>query len=1658
MATDPYASYASPVSAPTQGGGDPYSSYASPVGAPIKGGQDPYAGASSPVPSSKPVSHLGHIGLGVRDVMEGIGSVADMIDNPITSVENAATGGHQSLDAGSALADSLADRIGLPSGDNNVQDRIVGSINRGAAAGLATGGVAGLARGAGGVLGSVAKIVASSPLMDTVSGATSGASSQVAAENGAGPYGQLLAGLAGGIAPSGVHIAAHAAGIHIPNAPAFVSELFNQRGVDTTPAADPRTQPLQNRGMSPEDLEQYHQTLANGTPDQINQFFANSKMSNPGSDAVNQWVAHRDGSTMAGAPTPDPAFYQNTIDSAVAEGHRQGVEDHVNNITQDWKNAPQYNVMNSSDHVDGADPRALGSYQPDGSVNVFADRIKNSADANALVYHEGLGHHGLATVFGSNLDSVISTLLDKDIGSLGKDTAAFQKQDPAAYDGNRIRAAEEVLAQQSEKGQIKQSTSDALNSVIRRFGRKMGMNIGFNDADVQSILAMAHDAVINGRTVKDNGFSVGAPKTPLNLSSIDGQNKFMYTGPKAATFDPEHATAMTASDGVQRNEISDQGAKLKELPPENGAAKLGDIIDHPELFKQYPHLKDQPVLHTQLEGLDGAYSPKTKVMYVNSMSDLATKLSTILHETQHAIQDHEQYPGMTDEAAGKELTLDEYNNHPIEKEAFGTEDRLHMSDAERAANQSKFMRRPDSNNIRNLISNTQPDELEAIRQHGMEEHQSQIDYHTRDLDDLMHFLDKNKDLLTKYDSILERGEQNPHYAEVMDAIRLVKNGDIRGNLYDSLDGRNNGRYVRLSGLSKLALEIEETVNKHITDLNGLIDSKSPSAILEHLPIWTKNKLGMTLEKGSSHLREDFGLSPDTNKFMRRPLTEDPKDIAEEMYNHLAEGYTPRPRSWEDAQAAALDRGINPGNVRDIRGVGALDKRLFQYDQNAHALNTELSGYADKLNSGQALTGEEHARSIEAIAEAMYVRGRIDNDASQVGRGLNAMKAIQYSRSNLSKLHEALTASESGLEGLAEGDNLDKFLKQYGGLTKSNNPKGAAMMIKQLNKPNWEDYIITLHNNMMLSGLSTHVKAPQDMMIGIGRDLLDSMGALPISMAKDALRSLGMDIKPGIHPAEIAGRLYGVLKAGFDSSTYKDTVTTFMNKGINPTGIGGKQSARIPGISRVTDLISAQDAFFRSFATNMHLYGLAARDTVETMRANKTPLKWDQIMSGMSTRAHMPSGGLLKGAQDAANQTLLLNKNAATEAIDRFKNSARGDQPLKRFFAFTTNFMAPFIRVEANSLWTRSIRRSPLAVLDKQTMADLKSGGPAADIAMSRIIMGTASIAATWAAGNKLKGPISTWAAQLTGHKDLTGQGPDSPAKRAALEATGWRPDAVHENGQYNTGNKLAMSLNPFDQHNSTATMVNDMHEAWDKGQKESAMTGLKLAWMTTMKQMADQSWISDIAPVVDAATASTAQGESKWSRLLSNEAGTMMPNLTSQYARITDQNQPQTEVPHNIHQSVVNTLQSDIPGLREQLPTHNTPFGDPVQSGASGFGQHGFFPQDNRLTGGNHVDETNDPAKQEIARLDSITNQPMVSPVLRTIHLDGQDDPKVLNNKELADYQHLAGISIIQNVQSAMNDPSWQTMSDLDKARMVRQISADTKKAAREHLFGNQSQ
>lgn len=83
---------------------------------------------------------------------------------------------------------------------------------------------------------------------------------------------------------------------------------------------------------------------------------------------------------------------------------------------------------------------------------------------------------------------------------------------------------------------------------------------------------------------------------------------------------------------------------------------LSDILDHPELFKAYPDLKNLKV--EQLNGIfrgfgaSGVYSPTQDVIELNkhlSWGDAKYKdaLSTLLHEVQHSIQKRENWPGGT---------------------------------------------------------------------------------------------------------------------------------------------------------------------------------------------------------------------------------------------------------------------------------------------------------------------------------------------------------------------------------------------------------------------------------------------------------------------------------------------------------------------------------------------------------------------------------------------------------------------------------------------------------------------------------------------------------------------------------------------------------------------------------------------------------------------------------------------------------------------------------------------------------------------------------------------------------------------------------------------------------------------------------------------------
>ena len=144
------------------------------------------------------------LGLGTRNVLEGLGGVVDAFINKPANAVNAWLGGDPNYfkNPGAGIADTL----GLPKPENR-SERIQSDIAQGAAGMLPTLGL-GLSAKAAEYAPQVAKFFGSLPIAQIFSGASSGAASGAAREMGAGPAVQTAAALLGG----GLPIAAVPAG------------------------------------------------------------------------------------------------------------------------------------------------------------------------------------------------------------------------------------------------------------------------------------------------------------------------------------------------------------------------------------------------------------------------------------------------------------------------------------------------------------------------------------------------------------------------------------------------------------------------------------------------------------------------------------------------------------------------------------------------------------------------------------------------------------------------------------------------------------------------------------------------------------------------------------------------------------------------------------------------------------------------------------------------------------------------------------------------------------------------------------------------------------------------------------------------------------------------------------------------------------------------------------------------------------------------------------------------------------------------------------------------------------------------------------------------------------------------------------------------------
>ena len=144
--------------------------------------------------------------------------------------------------------------------------------------------------------------------------------------------------------------------------------------------------------------------------------------------------------------------------------------------------------------------------------------------------------------------------------------------------------------------------------------------------------------------------------------------------------------AFLAPDGKRQFEIDTSNAKVNENALMTMYTYMGgmqpielpQVLDFPELYENYPQLKDVKVTLAPTPGEKGSYSFSKKLISLNPNEitpDQVELTSTVLHEVQHAVQDIEDYLKPEGFPEGF-LTYEQYRGLPVEVEARNVQSRF----------------------------------------------------------------------------------------------------------------------------------------------------------------------------------------------------------------------------------------------------------------------------------------------------------------------------------------------------------------------------------------------------------------------------------------------------------------------------------------------------------------------------------------------------------------------------------------------------------------------------------------------------------------------------------------------------------------------------------------------------------------------------------------------------------------------------------------------------------------------------------------------------------------------------------------------------------------------------------------------------------------------
>ncbi len=146
---------------------------------------------------------------------------------------------------------------------------------------------------------------------------------------------------------------------------------------------------------------------------------------------------------------------------------------------------------------------------------------------------------------------------------------------------------------------------------------------------------------------------IGVPRAPGATKSLLNFLRSEERGISPAQNMAETGLYRGSQDAKVRSVLSDAPARLdpKAFFKSEGKfyvedqAKLGDVLKHPDLYKQLPQLAEYSMDIGRGAPGSASFNPQTRTIKLAGDFDLDRLLSTTLHETQHAVQRKEGFIG-----------------------------------------------------------------------------------------------------------------------------------------------------------------------------------------------------------------------------------------------------------------------------------------------------------------------------------------------------------------------------------------------------------------------------------------------------------------------------------------------------------------------------------------------------------------------------------------------------------------------------------------------------------------------------------------------------------------------------------------------------------------------------------------------------------------------------------------------------------------------------------------------------------------------------------------------------------------------------------------------------------------------------------------------------